>query len=446
MVSNKLRILYIVGWFYPDTVGGSEHYVHLLAKDVRVRGWDVMIAAPSVDEEEHSYIYDGIPVYRYPVAVNPSIEEVRVEAPPKYFEIFQDWLRKNKPDIVHIHSRTRGCGFFHISYIKQLGIPLVLTIHAADFMCVGGTAMLWGVYPCDGILHNYRCTACWLKKQGAPWPLSIVFARTPIFLSVLMKRVKNRFATALAMKKLFVEKRQRDKIIFNSSDKVVVVARWLLRVLLLNKVPRQKIFLSLHGLPSTTRRHTKTYGFKNSEPLRIGFIGRFNIIKGAHILIKAVKRLPLSVRVELRLYGKVNTEEDRQYLHWLEKISKVDTRIKFCGELRPQNYQEVMDSLDIIAVPSLWLETGPLVILEAFAAGIPVIGCDVGGIPELVKDGVNGMLVKFGNVRAWANAIKWISEHPEALQDWASHIPRVRSSIEVAEDMLKIYKKVLNLT
>ena len=440
---HKPRILYLVGWFYPDSVGGSEHYVYLLAKDIQARGWEVMVAAPSIDEEEHNYIHDGIAVYRYPVTTHPSLPEVRSEVPPRHFEIFQDWLRRNKPDIVHIHSRTRGCGFFHMRYVKQLGIPLVLTIHAADFMCVGGTAMLWGVYPCDGVLRNYRCTACWLKKQGVPWLIAIILARAPISIANQMRNIPNKLATSLAMVKLFIEKREHDKIIVGLSDKVVVVSKWLLEVFLLNGIPREKIFFSPHGLPQEAIDYKDHRSFRNSGPLRIGFIGRFNYIKGPHILIKAIKRLPKDCRVELRLYGRINSREDERYFKRLKKITHNDVRIKFCGELRQENYQEAMRNLDIIAVPSLWLETGPLVVLEAFIAGIPVIGSNAGSIPELVTDGVYGMLVEIGNVKAWANAIMWACQNPQVLRDWASHIPDIRSNIDVAEDMIGIYEDIL---
>jgi len=444
MIFRKPRILYMLGWFYPDSVGGTEHYVQLLAKDVQAMGWDVMVAAPSIDGKEQSYIYDGIAVYRYPVTTHPSLLEVRSGVPPEHFEIFQDWLKRNKPDIVHIHSRTRGCGFFHMKYIKQLGIPLVLTIHAADFMCVGGTAMLWGVYPCSGILSTYRCTSCWLKRQGLPWLVAVILARTPIFIASLMRKIPNRLATVLAMGKLFIEKRERDKTVFDMSDKVVVVSKWLLGVLLLNKIPRKKIFFSPHGLPSMATNFRRSHDYKNSTLLRIGFIGRFSYIKGPHILIKAIKRLQKDFQVELRLYGRVNSREDELYLRWLKIISRKEPRIKFCGELKAENHQEVMGNLDIIAVPSLWLETGPLVVLEAFIAGIPVMGSNVGGIPDLVVDAINGMLIKMGDVKAWANAIKWVYKNQQVLQDWAKYIPNIRNDTDVANDMLKVYEGILD--
>ena len=58
-----------------------------------------------------------------------------------------------------------------------------------------------------------------------------------------------------------------------------------------------------------------------------------------------------------------------------------------------------LSRIDVLAVPSQWLETGPLVVLEAFAAGTPVIGSDLGGIRELVSDGRDGLLVPHDDVR-----------------------------------------------
>ncbi len=442
---SKPRVLYMLGWFYPDSVGGSERYVYMLARDIQEKGWEVTIAAPAIDEQEHHYNYDGIAVYRYPVSLRPSLAEIRVYEPPRYFEVFQDWLRKNRPDIVHIHSRTRGCGIFHMQYVKELDIPLVLTIHAADFMCVGGTAMLWGVYPCDGKLNVQRCVSCWLKKEGLFWPLAILLARTPVFVSKIAQKIHARWATSLAIVGLFIEKQLRDKTIFESVDKVVVVAKWLLKVLLLNGVPREKIFLSLHGLPAAQGDYKKPCVRRDSRLIRIGFIGRFTKIKGPHILIRAVKSLSLDVDVQLRLYGRANSAEDKRYLGWLRRIAGDDRRIKFLGELGQENYPEVMSGLDILAVPSLWLETGPLVVLEAFRCGIPVMGTNSGGIADLVTDGVNGILVDSGNVKSWTEAIMLIYKTPQLLEDWAGGISFTRSDKEVADEMQGLYKEVLNL-
>jgi len=440
------RILLLCGWYYPDSVGGTEAYIHQLGRDLKALSWEVTVAAPSIDEREHRYIHDGLSVYRYPLSTRPDREEIKGAAPPKYLDIFVTWLKENKPDIVHFHSRTRGCSFYHSNAVKQLGIPSVLTIHSADFMCVAGTARLWGIYPCDGKIDVYRCTACWLKNRGIPlWWLAWLFSRIPISIAIKMRNMDNKLGTLLSMRKLFIERQEREKRLFDNVEYIIAVSKWLYGVLKINDIPEQKLYFCPHGLiPIAVKSKPQSY-FKNPYVLRIGFIGRLNHVKGLHILVKAIKRLPLNMHIELMIYGRANVDEDRDYFNLIQKFSKGDRRIKFCGELIDKDRQDVFMNLDILAVPSIWLETGPYVALEAFSSGIPIIGSNLGGISEIVTDRVNGLLVEPGSIRAWVNAISWIYEHPQVLGDWASHIPNVRSSRDVTEDMLRIYKDILNL-
>ena len=66
---------------------------------------------------------------------------------------------------------------------------------------------------------------------------------------------------------------------------------------------------------------------------------------------------------------------------------------------------QAMRGCDLVAIPSQLLETGPLVVYEAFAAGVPVIGSRLGGIAELVTDGIDGLLVEADDPDAWSAAI-----------------------------------------
>jgi len=177
--------------------------------------------------------------------------------------------------------------------------------------------------------------------------------------------------------------------------------------------------------------------------IRVGFVGRFNPVKGIHTLIKAVRKIPQHIVIELKIYGRSNSQEEIDYLRKLKRLSRGDRRIEFCGELTDKNYTQVFSSFDFIAVPSLWLETGPYVILEAFQAGVPVIGSNQGGIAELVRHNLNGMLIKSESVKEWSRALVWIYNHPDILNTWAGNIPALPSSREVAQEMDALYRKVL---
>src|SRR5581483_9851745 len=126
-----MRVALIAPWYFPDSVGGTERYVQLLASDLRAMGVHVSIAAASTDEREHSYLDSGVEVYRYPVSQTPSRAEVEGRAPPEFLHAFRDWLTACAPDVVHMHAYTRGCGFWHALAVHELGVPLVATVHTA---------------------------------------------------------------------------------------------------------------------------------------------------------------------------------------------------------------------------------------------------------------------------------------------------------------------------
>ena len=95
---------------------------------------------------------------------------------------------------------------------------------------------------------------------------------------------------------------------------------------------------------------------------------------------------------------------------------------------------------DVLAVPSQCLETGPLVVLEAFAAGTPVIGANLGGIAELVTDGVDGLLVE---PAAWATTLQRCATDRDLLPRLRAGIRPPRTMATVADEMLALYETAL---
>ena len=94
----------------------------------------------------------------------------------------------------------------------------------------------------------------------------------------------------------------------------------------------------------------------------------------------------------------------------------------------------------MLCCPSVCLEGGPTVAIEAHAAGTPVVGTRIGGLAELVTDGVNGRLVAPGDWRALAAALVEIASDPAGTVDrWRSMIPPSRSMDEVTADYLDLY-------
>ena len=102
---------------------------------------------------------------------------------------------------------------------------------------------------------------------------------------------------------------------------------------------------------------------------------------------------------------------------------------------------ETIRKYDALVVPSVWLETGPLVVLEAFAAGVPVIGSRLGGIAEMVRDGVDGLLFGAGNPEDLADKIQGFHRRMKNIK---AGVARVKNSREVGYEHLKSYQQLLS--
>jgi glycosyltransferase involved in cell wall biosynthesis len=162
-------------------------------------------------------------------------------------------------------------------------------------------------------------------------------------------------------------------------------------------------------------------------------------MKGMHIPLAALERRR-DLRITLDIYGGVQTED--KYVDGLRRCVARDSRVRLLPAVPPDTIVEVLAQYDVVLVPSQVMETGPLVVLEAFAAGVPVIGSALGGIAEWVRDDIDGRLLDVGSMRAWENALDEIVNDPLVLAKWRAAIVPPPSMGTVADEMNAIYKRV----
>ena len=175
--------------------------------------------------------------------------------------------------------------------------------------------------------------------------------------------------------------------------------------------------------------------------LRVAFLGRLEHDKGPDVLALALSQLrdlPISIDV----YGLSQTSSPSPYAAALVRMAGKDPRFALKQAVAPQTVVKLLREYDLLAVPSRWLETGPLTVLEAFAAGIPVLGSRLGGIAELVSDGIDGVLVPPDDPTAWATALRQLAKKPGLLSKLRAGVRPPRTMKSVAKDMLEIYLRV----
>jgi glycosyltransferase involved in cell wall biosynthesis len=172
------------------------------------------------------------------------------------------------------------------------------------------------------------------------------------------------------------------------------------------------------------------------------YVGRLSMEKGIGTLIRAFMLLPTgSTRLVIIGEGPMEGE--------LKKTAKKDTRIEFRGYLYGEKLNQVRKNAAAVVVPSEWYENAPLTILEAFALGKPVIGARIGGIPEMIEDGINGFLFEAGNIEGLAAIMDKVLKLPKTRLKEVGKSAREKTEKEYSAErhyqaLVKLYQRVLN--
>lgn len=182
-------------------------------------------------------------------------------------------------------------------------------------------------------------------------------------------------------------------------------------MLLRNGVPENRIRVIPHGVEPCSPRPRQS-----SPEIRIGYVGRFHPEKGTELLIQAIRRTEVRLPLKFLFFGQAQDWQEQAVENALKELERTDRRVSLAGPFPPAQTAEIFAGLDLRAVPSLAFETGPLVALEAFRAGIPVIGPRWGSLPSLVQDGVNGLLFPWGDAVALARCLERIGREPDLLK------------------------------
>jgi glycosyltransferase involved in cell wall biosynthesis len=180
-----------------------------------------------------------------------------------------------------------------------------------------------------------------------------------------------------------------------------------------------------------------------SDRLRVAFIGSLVPLKGPHLLLEAWSRVDPASRAhgELVLYGPAQHHPEYQQL--LAESARA-SGARLGGKLDRAGVARVLAQTDLLVVPSLWFENSPLVILEALASRTPLLVSDLGGMAELVEDGVSGFHFAFGDAQDLAAKLDAALAGKlgiETLYARAPDLPRFDAHVGVLEERYRSLAK-----
>ncbi len=435
-----MKVLHLPFGYAPDPPGGTEAYVRGLCAALRARGVECAVAAPATGEPGR-YEVDGVSVHRF--GFDPTDDPRALHGPgcARAVREAMEVVRAEGADVVHLHAYTRAVSPALAHAARAAGIRVVFTYHTPQATCGRGSLLEWGRTPCDGRMDPARCAACVLHARGLSAGASRVVARTPAAVGAAIGAAgaRGRVWTALRMAELTRHHARMFRRLVEAADAVVVLARWSEAVMRANGVPAGKVVVSrpalARGLPAAPPPPRAA-----GAPLRVCFVGRVDRVKGLAGLVAAVRAAP-GAPLRLDVYAAAAPGAEALEAE-LRAAAAPDPRIRFAGPLPPERVVETIAEYDLLAVPSEVLETGPLVVLEAFAAGVPVLGSDLGGIAELVRAGTDGVLAAPGSLAAWRGALERLAGDPAEVARLRAGVRPPRTMAAAAAEMEALYRRL----
>lgn len=395
-----MRVLKVIHGFPPDYTAGSEVYSYHLVKALSKQVEEISVFTSVENEFSKEYdtydeTYDNIKVHR----INKFRRDYTYKEKFYDKEIekdFRQYLDKTQPDIVH---------FGHLSHLStrllqivknQYQLPVIFTVHDFWLFCVKGQLINQDNEICSGASAQ-KCHNC------SPYKTTV-------------KEVQKQLTFM--------------KTLLDSVDVFLVPSHTLRDYYIQQGVAEEKLIFSKYGFNTRKITYQKKH-YTDTSVINFGFMGRIIPTKGIRVLTEAFKNIDSN----LSIYGYVGSQ--KRFL----KQKNID----FKGAYDNNNINQVLAGMDVLIVPSIWLENSPLVIQEAFLAGIPVIASNIGGMKELVTDGINGFLFEVGNAKSLQKCILKIANNPELLNGLCVSREGVRNIEDDADFVFSIYQNIYKI-
>jgi glycosyltransferase involved in cell wall biosynthesis len=354
-----MRILQICDYY--ESLGGTEQYVLNLSDALENSGHEiiVMYGKQSTEtlecENRQEYFLPGL------MDSGGLIDD-------ETSRILNDIISKHDPDVAYFHNVPN---YAIIKICSQL-LPTARYIHDHRFFCPKGDKMfLIGGSTCDLPVS----IKCYLNtyRRGCLHP----------FPNISLPLVQNKLRAFNELKKI----------------QLIVASQYMKKCLIYNGFAPPSIEVIPYFCSYTKK---KTIEFNDF----VFFAGRLIKQKGVKYLIKSIPYWPDQLSLKIAGDGPLITK-----LKSLSQKNGISQKIQFLGNLPNNIMQEYYEKCLLAVVPSVWDEPFGIVGLEAMYCQKPVIAFKVGGIPDWLKDEINGFLVNRKDVRALADKISYLFHH-----------------------------------
>lgn len=353
-----MRILLINNQHYPK---GGAHVVYFnTAELLKKNGHEVFFFSTKDDKNlpyEYSECFPKSKDYRN-LSIISKLKSIRsfIYNREAYKKI-NEYIELIKPDIAHVHLFMGGLTVSVLRALKENNIPIVHSVHDYRLICPSYLFLNGNLEICEKCKKHKYYNCITNKCSEAKFSQSAILTIDSYFRYVF-----------------FNPKKYIDKYIAVSDFALKKHIEFTFD----NVLKYKKIYNFINDIESISPNV-----YKGDYLL---FMGRLSREKGISTLLKSVSNL----NIQIKIAGNGPLYEDL--------VNKSSDKVQFLGFQSGDNLIKLIKNCSFVIVPSEWYENNPMSIIESYAYGKPVIGANIGGIPEIVIDHKTGFLFKSGDV------------------------------------------------
>ncbi len=444
---SRLRILKVVHGLPPHDQAGTEVYAKTLSLTLAQRH-EIAVLYRRKDPTRPSLTLSRLrsgPLRLYELVQN--LDETDVATNCRLFSRlywnqavempFRTVVEDFRPDVVHFQHVIRLSASL-IPLSDALGVPAVMTLHDYWLVCPRIKLLKVDGTLCHGPRHGLECLHCMVPYVKKDVPRGgIVAAKLGLipFAASMTSWRQGRHPSPNPIASLFDRPRALREA-FRRLGAAISPSRFLERMLARSGYQTGVIRIIPHGFD---RSPYTAVGRQSAPTLRLGFLGGLSDKKGLHVLLKALELAP-DLRLEVLVFA--HLDGGHPYQAELARLA-AGKPVRFVGRFDHARIADVLASVDIVVVPSLWWENDPLVVQEAYLAGVPVVASRLGALREKVRHGRSGLTFGAGNHVELASHIRDLAEQPRLLEHLRMNLPLPPTVEENAAAVEQVYRDVL---
>ncbi|MDJ0753732.1 MAG: glycosyltransferase [Ardenticatenaceae bacterium] len=418
-----MKIWHLVHQYLPEKIGGTELYTQATAAAQAKLGHQVVIITPSSqatawpkteikDDQDRA---EPI-VFRFPMGQRSPLQVFfaswRSHAP--FENWFSQMLTADPPDIIHL-QHLLGLPLNIVGMIKKHQIPYVITLHDYWFICPNAQLITnTDRQICAGPAADFsNCGRCLLARGGLPAPQ-------------MLGRVTGR---------IVANRSHRLRPILDHAHRLIAPTHFVKNEFMragMIQHPEKCVVLP-HGIEFPAEIDLP--GSEEENGFRVAYIGGLSEQKGVHILIEAFNRLPPAAQLDI--YGDETAFPD--YVETLKGLA-AHPGITFRGRVPHEEVWGIFRRSSVSVVPTLWYETFSFIVDESMAVGTPVIASDIGVFPEKIRPGVDGQLVKIGDIDHWYKTLNELFQNPDLVDRLSRQIIPPLTQQNHTKQLLNLYE------